>query len=216
MAKELTEKHLRKEIVTICRRISAMGYTCATEGNISAKINDTKILITPTNTNKSLVREGDIITVDKNGLQLSGNMKPSSEIALHIKIYSIRRDVKAIVHAHPPIATALTVAGIRLDKPLLPEVIITLGSIPTARYATPTTKLLAESVKQLVKYNDAILLERHGSVTVGRTLQEAYENLERLEWAAKVTFATLILGKPKHLSSQQIKELLKIRRHVFS
>ena len=201
----------RTDLVNICHLLYEKGFVVATEGNVSIKITADKILITPTNTNKSHIKESDLVTINKNGVKVAGKGMPSAEFTLHTEVYRLRPDVRAIIHAHPPNAVALSIAGVKLDKDILPEIIIALGEVPTAKYATATTYELAKSVSNLVRKHDAIILERHGTLTIGKNLQEAFEILERLEWASEVILKASLLGRVKRLSAEEVKKLLAIR-----
>lgn len=205
------EAELRRLMVAVARRMHAERYVVATEGNLSVKIDGGRLLVTPTMTSKGSLTPGQLVVTDLDGKRLSGDARPSQEIDLHLKVYRERPDVNAVVHAHPPVATAFTLAGIPLAERSLPEVLVAFGGIPTAPYGTPTTPELAATVEGLIRNSDAILLEKHGSLTVGRTLIHAYENLERLEWAAEVTLWARLLGKVESLPDAQVEKLLRLR-----
>jgi L-fuculose-phosphate aldolase len=158
--------------------------------------------------------EDGLVVVDRDGGRLAGREEPSSEIRMHLQVYQVREDVRAVIHAHPPTATAFTVAGVPLPVRSLPEILVTLGDVPTAPYAAPATPELAQGVASLVAESDALLLERQGSLTLGRGLGEAFERLERLEWAAQVLLRAKALGEPRDLSDAQVEELLAIRARL--
>ncbi len=204
------ESELRRLMVAIARQAYDRRLVTATEGNLSTRIDESRLLITPTMTNKGRLAEEHLIVVDMQGRPL-GAGRPSAEIDLHLAVYRERPDVNAVVHAHPPIATAFTVAGVDLAQRSLPEIIAVFGSIPTAPYGTPTTPELSKTIEGLIRNADAILLEKHGSLTVGRTLIHAYENLERLEWAAEVSLWARLLGRTEALPDAQIDKLLAMR-----
>jgi len=201
----------RKTIVDIGLRMYKHGFVAATDGNISIRLDEDNILTTPSGMSKGMLHEDDLIVIDFSGKVVSGYRKPSSEYRLHTTIYEARPDVNAVIHAHPPLCTALTVAGISMDEPILPEVVLTLGSIPTASYATPTTDEVPKSIKGLIPSHDAILLERHGTVTVGECCESAYHKLEKLEHTAQVMLLALQIGSANPLSSEQINKLVKLR-----
>jgi L-fuculose-phosphate aldolase len=158
--------------------------------------------------------ERDLIVTDMNGRLVSGSRKPSSEIVLHLTCYRERPDINAVVHAHPTMCVAFSLAGVSLAKCLLPEVIFTLGSIPTAEYAPPTTAEVAKSVQSHIKDFDAVILERHGSVTVGADVFGAYNTLERMEHVAEITFHARQIGNIKPLSPAQIQNLQSIAERM--
>ncbi|MBI2932677.1 MAG: class II aldolase/adducin family protein [Planctomycetes bacterium] len=205
------EAELRRLMIAIARDMVARRFITATEGNLSTRLDPERLLITPTSTNKGRLTENQLVVVDRSGRVLEGRGQPSSEIDLHLTVYRERPDVNAVVHAHPPMATAFTVAGVELAQRTLPEIVVLFGSIPTAPYGTPTTPELAKTVEGLVRDANALLLEKHGSLTLGRTLVEAYENLERVEWAAEVTLWARLLGKVEPLPDAQMEKLLAIR-----
>jgi len=207
------EPALRRLMVQIAHDMYARRFVTATEGNLSTRLDDERLLITPTMTNKGQLTEDQLALVDMQGRPL-GAGRPSAEIDLHLVCYRERPDVNAVVHAHPPIATAFTVAGLELAQRSLPEIVVSFGSIPTAPYGTPTTPELGQTVVGLIRNCDAVLLEKHGSLTVGRTLIHAFETLERLEWAAEVSLWARLLGKAEALPDAQVEKLLAIRASI--
>ena len=206
-----SEKELRRQMVSIAHQMAEHRYVVATEGNLSTKLDERRLLITPTMTNKRVLREDQLVVVDFEGRKVAGEGEASGEIDLHLKVYRERPDVNAVVHAHPPISTAFTVAGLELAQKSLPEIIVSFGKIPTAPYGTPTTPELGETIEGLIRDADVILLEKHGSLTVGHTLIQAYENLERLEWAAEVSLWARLLGNVESLPDEQVEKLQRIR-----
>jgi L-fuculose-phosphate aldolase len=206
-----TEFRYRKDLVEIGKRIHQKGWISSTDGNFSVKLGDDKILTTPTGIHKGFMEEDDLIVTDMTGKKISGTRNPSSEIALHIACYKQRPDVSAVIHAHPTLCVAFSLAGIPLAQCLLPEVVFTLGSIPTADYAVPTTDEVPKSIEKSIREYDAVILERHGSVTVGKTIFDAYNTLERMEHVAEITYHARALGNPRPLTKTQVDELLKIR-----
>src|SRR5690554_5436111 len=178
---------LKEDIVEVGRRIYNLGFVAANDGNISVRVGDDEILTTPTGVSKGFMNPDMIIRVDMAGNKLEGKLKPSSELKLHLEVYKQRPDVRAVLHAHPPVATAFAVAGIPLDKPVLPEIVISLGRIPTAKYATPSTEELPASVRPYLEDHDAVLLENHGALTVGSNLFNALFKMEQIEHFAKIS-----------------------------
>jgi L-fuculose-phosphate aldolase len=162
--------------------------------------------------NKGEVTPDDIIEVNDGGFTLTGTGKPSSELKMHLFIYKHRPDVRAVVHAHPPHATAFAVAGIPLNKPVFPEVLVKLGSIPVAPYATPSTDEVGKSIEPYVAAHNAILLGNHGAVTFGSSLKEAYYNMEKVEHAARITLYARLLGGERELTRGQVEELTAMYR----
>ena len=201
-----------RQIVAIGAKMYRKGFVAATDGNLSVRLDKNRILTTPSGVSKGELEEKNLIIVDMSGRKLAGGSNPSSELRMHLKIYRLRTDVCAIVHAHPPTATALTIAGISLDEPVIPEVVITMDKIPTAPYATPTTQEVPDSLQDLILTHDAILLKRHGAVTVGESLESAYWKLEKVEHCAQIIALAHQLGNVEPLSASQIDSLLEIRR----
>ncbi|MGB4140027.1 MAG: class II aldolase/adducin family protein [Limnochordia bacterium] len=189
MPSDHAEKYarLKEDIVEVGRRIYNLGFVAANDGNISVRVGDDEILTTPTGVSKGFMTPDMIIRVDMAGNKLEGELKPSSELKLHLEVYKQRPDVRAVLHAHPPVATAFAVAGIPLDKPVLPEIVISLGRIPIAKYATPSTEELPASVRPYLEDHDAVLLENHGALTVGSNLFNALFKMEQIEHFAKIS-----------------------------
>ncbi|VAX19154.1 Ribulose-5-phosphate 4-epimerase and related epimerases and aldolases [hydrothermal vent metagenome] len=204
------ERELRSDIVEVCKHIHAKGWISSTDGNVSARLRHDRILITPSGIHKGFMKTGDLIIVDNKGGHVSGKGKPSSEMMMHITCYDERPDIGAVVHAHPTLSVAFSVAGVKLAKCLLPEVVFTLGSIPTADYAPPATDEVPDSIKKYIKDFDAVILERHGSVTVGSDVFTAYNALERMEHVAEITYHARQLGSVEPLSGKQIARLQEI------
>jgi len=149
--------------------------------------------------------------VDWNGRVIEGEGQPTSELAMHLAVYRLRPEVEAVVHAHPPVATAFSIAGISLEDFVLPEVVLTLGVIPTASYATPTTAEVPETIRNLIQKHDALILERHGAITVGRDLMDAYNKMEKLEHAAIIIFSALQLGRVRCLPPREVEKLIHLK-----
>lgn len=210
------KENLKEEIIKICRLIYARGFVAATDGNVSVRIPESdNILTTASGKNKGLIHIEDIIEVNLNGEVISGIQKPSTEIAMHIFIYIKRPDIKAVVHAHPPYATGFATARQDLTGCLLPEVIVGLGAIPLAEYATPSTLEVVKSIEPYVNKTEAILLANHGVVTYGKDLLDAYFKLEKVEHAAHITFIARLLGGEKYLSSIDVEKLKSISEAAY-
>lgn len=206
----MTETCMREELIGVCRRLDGAGLIAATDGNVSCRLAADRILITPSGTRKADLTPLDLVLVDLNdGSVIAGQGRASSEILMHFLVYRRRPEVMAVVHAHPPLLTAFTLAGMPFRADVLPEVWLTIGPVPTAPYATPTTQELASSIEPLIEHHQAILLERHGSVTFGRNLKEACMRLEKLEHAAHtLLYSSLLSGKPpKSLSKASLRQL---------
>jgi L-fuculose-phosphate aldolase len=210
-----TERELRKKIVEIGRAIYERGFVAASDGNISARLEDGTIVTTPTMVCKGRMTEDALVLVDIDGQKLRRDERnPSSEFAMHREIYRLRPDVRGIVHAHPPFGTGFAVANVPLDKPLLSEVILTLGCIPLTGYGTPSTNELSDSLTPFIPHHDALLLANHGAVAYGPDLQVAYDRMETLEHFAKITLVARLVGRPRELPADAIEKLLDVRERA--
>ncbi len=201
---------LIQEIVEISHLVYQKGFVSATDGNISARLPNGNILCTPTSVNKGEIKKSHIVEIDENGNLIYGIYKPSTEIKMHLFIYKNRDDVNAIVHAHPPFATSFAVAGLSLENYVLPEVIVNLGKIPLAKYATPSTDEVPLSIQPYVKVHDAFLLQNHGAVTLGVNLKDAFYKMEKLEHYAMVILLSRVLGGERVLSNEEVLKLAEI------
>jgi L-fuculose-phosphate aldolase len=200
---------LKREIVQVCRLLHRKNYLAATDGNVSVRLGD-RVLVTPSGVHKGLMEADQIITVDLAGRVLLGEGRPTSEIRMHLLAYELRPDVGAVVHAHLPYATACTLAGIDLLEPILPEVVITLGGIPTAPYATPGSAAVPEAIREFIREYDAILLSRHGAMTMGRDVTDAYNKMEKLEHTARVVLAARLQGPVSPLPAAEVEKLRRL------
>jgi len=191
------------------------GFVAAMDGNLSIRLKQDRILVTPTGLSKGSMRPADLVIVDLEGKQVAGRRHVTSEIGMHLMIYRTRADVKAIVHAHPPTATGFAAAGIALTEPLVCEVVMGLGCIPLARYGTPGTAELAQSLEPYVPKYDAILMSNHGVVAYGDTLEHAYMKMETVEHFAQISLVTHMLGRQQPLQEREIEKLLLARTKYF-
>ena len=203
-------EYVRHQIISIGHRLWQQGMMPGGDGNISARIKPRMVLITASGVSKGALTNDDIIVLDAEQKRLGGKGEPSTEIDLHMLAYQLRNDVNAVVHAHPPFATALSSAGIELPYDLLPEVAIKIGRIPTAPFALPSTGDVAKVAGDYIKKYNAFLLEKHGAVALGRNLQEAFMRMELVEHLARVTFYVKLLGKYEPISPQDIEKLEKL------
>ena len=212
MHEDHTEIHrLRELICSLGRRLYDRNLVAATDGNLSVRLNDGRYLCTPSGVSKGYMLPKDLVIADGEGRLLEGAGKVTSEFFTHLAAYEERPDVQAVVHAHPLTATALTAMGVSLEDPIIPEVVVALGGVPTAPYATPGTKEGADSLRPYIRTCDAVMLFRHGAVTVGGSLLDAYHKLEKLEHAAELVFLLKQLGEPPLLDSEQIRKLVACR-----
>ena len=206
-----SEVSLRTQIVEVGRRLYARGYTASNDGNISARLGGDRLLMTPKSVCKGFMTPEMMCITDLEGLKLAGERDPSSEMQMHLEVYRQRPDVNAVVHAHPPIATGFAVAGIPLDRAVLAEVVTTLGSVPIADYATPSTRELPDAVRKYIKAHDGMLLANHGALTVGTDLFSAYFKMETIEHFAKISLVARLLGGERLLSRQEVERLQGLR-----
>ena len=181
--KRMTEHELRREMIRVGRLIWERGFVAATDGNLSARIGANRLLVTASGMSKGFLSDEDLVIISLDGKPVSSyrgrDARPSTEIAMHLEVYRQRPDVNAVIHAHPPLATAFSIAGVSLARCVIPEVIVTMGGIPTAEYATPGTPEVPASIQGAIRDYDALILAHHGSLTVGNTLWEAYLRLEK-------------------------------------
>ncbi|HZD94295.1 MAG TPA: class II aldolase/adducin family protein [Candidatus Sulfotelmatobacter sp.] len=210
-AKSGKEDSLRHDLVRFGKMLHAQGFVAATDGNLSVRLDQERVLVTPTCVSKGMMEPQDMVVVDLNGRKLSGGHNPSSEIVMHLTIYRMRPDVGAVVHAHPCTATAFASAGMALDEPLCSEIVITLGSVPLAPYATTGTMALSDSLCPYIPFHDAILMANHGVVAYGEDLCRAYMRMEAVEHYAKIVLATRQLGSARSLDSQELEKLVAVR-----
>jgi len=211
--KKKREQKFRKEIVYTNQVCVESGLIRSSDGNISIRLEDDRFLVTPSGLYKRRLRLKQLLIVNHQGeiIKGQGSLEPSSELLMHLEAYRQREDIGAVLHAHPPYSTALTIAGIPFPTNIVPEVLALLGEVPAAPYATPGTQDLAESISDLIKTHNAILLSNHGSLTVGKTLEEALLALERMELAAQLYYLAHNLGKIMPLPEEEIKRLREIR-----
>jgi len=207
----VNEDQLRADIVEVGRRLYARGYTASNDGNISVRIDAGRLLMTPRSVCKGFMTPQMMCITDLDGRKLAGERDPSSEMQMHLEVYRQRPDINAVVHAHPPTATAFAVAGIPLDRAVLAEVVTTLGSVPIADYATPSTRELPEAVRKYVKAHDGMLLANHGALTLGADLFSAYYKMETIEHFAKISLTARLLGGERLLSREEVMRLQGLR-----
>jgi len=206
-----TEAQLRDDIVELGRRLWARGFVASNDGNISVRLDADRILTTPTSVSKGFMTPDMMVVTDLAGRKISGERNASSELKMHLAVYELRPDVQAVVHSHPPLATGFAVAGIALDKAVLAEVICTLGSIPIADYATPSTAELPAAVARYIKAHDGLLLANHGALTVGSDLYNAYYKMETVEHFAQISLVARTLGGERVLSRDEVHRLQGLR-----
>src|SRR5213595_317793 len=206
----MDEQTARRDLVRICQLMYQRSYVVSSDGNVSALLEDGRVLATPTMTCKGRMTEDLIAITDVEGRALN-ERRASSELAMHLLIYRERPDVRAVCHAHPPHGTAFAVAGLPIDQPILSEVILTLGCVPLAEYGTPSTDELTNAMRPLVKHHNALLMANHGAVAYGSDLWQAWDRLETLEHTAKIAILSRVLGGSRNLSPDAVEKLINVR-----
>jgi len=205
------EEQIRADIVEVGRRLYARGLVASNDGNITARLDDQRLIATPKSVSKGFMSPDMMVVVDYNGKKISGDRDASSELPMHLEIYRNRPDINAVVHAHPPTATGFAVAGIPLTRAVLAEVVTTLGSIPIAEYGTPSTAELPEAVRKYIKAHDGMLLANHGAVTCGTTVFNAHFKMETIEHFARISLVARLLGRENLLSREEVEKLQGLR-----
>ncbi|MFT4007818.1 MAG: class II aldolase/adducin family protein [Lacrimispora sp.] len=211
---ELSYIKLREQICDICYKMWQLGWVAANDGNVSVKLEDGTFLATPTGMSKSFITPELLVHINEKGEVLEGlpGYRPSSEIKMHLRCYEERKDVGAVLHAHPPVATGYAVAGISLDEYSMIETVIALGSIPVTPYGTPSTYEVPEAIAPYLKDHDAVLLKNHGALTVGTDVITAYYRMETLELFAKISLNARLLGGAEEISGKDIDRLIAMRK----
>lgn len=207
------ESDARRDVVEIGRRLYAKDLIAAGDGNISVRVGRDRVLVTRSGAHKGFLEPADIVAVDLGGRALdTRGAKPSSEFLMHALCYAERPDCGAVVHAHPPVAVALALAGISMTDCVLSEACLTLGAVPTAPYTTPTTEEVPAVLRDYVRRANAVIMDRHGALCLGRTLDEAWRRMETLEHTARTTQAALTVGKVSPLPEPDLRKLDAVKR----
>lgn len=209
MFSDIGEDQARAHLAEVCRLAYARGYISGTEGNFSIRLQENVVLTTTSGSCKGKATPDDLVLTDFNGKSLSG-ARPSSELKMHLAAYRVRPDVRAIVHAHPTVAVGFSIAGVSLSQSVLPEVVCSLGEIPVAPYATPSTDEVPQSIVPLLAKHDAIVLDHHGVLCVGKDIFDAFYKLETLEHYARTMLVAHMLGGPRPLYVSQVKKLFDV------
>src|SRR5678809_388594 len=206
----MDESSARKLICQIGNLLYDRSYVVSSDGNVSIRLDENTVLATPTMTCKGRMTEDSLALTDMEGKPLS-DKRSSSELAMHLLIYKMRPDVRAVCHAHPPNGTAFAVAGLAIDQPILSEVILTLGCVPLAAYGTPSTEELTKEMQPFVQHHNALLMANHGAVAYGADLWQAWDRLETLEHTAKIAILSRVLGGSQNLPPDAIEKLINVR-----
>src|SRR5687767_15258477 len=205
------EEQLRADLVEAGRRMYARGYVASNDGTIRARLDEKRLMTTPKSVSKGFMTPDMMVIVDYEGNKIGGDREASSELPMHLEIYRNRPDVNGVVHAHPPMATGFAVAGIPLTRAVLAEVVTTLGSIPIAEYATPSTQELPDAVRKYIRAHDGMLLANHGALTVGSDLFSAYYKMETIEHFAKISLVARLLGRENLIAREEVLRLQELR-----
>jgi L-fuculose-phosphate aldolase len=207
-----SEAELREQILGIGRMLHQREYVAASDGNVSVRLADGRILATPTSMSKGFMTAEDLVITDLEGRKLAGRRNPSSELAMHLLIYRLRPEIGGVVHAHPPTATGYAAAGLPLNQALISEVVLALGCVPLAAYGTPGTPELGDALRPLVPHYDALLMANHGVVTYAEDVMRAYFKMETVEHFARISLVAHLLGKQVLLGSREVEKLMEARR----
>ncbi|MFA5162788.1 MAG: class II aldolase/adducin family protein [Elusimicrobiales bacterium] len=205
-----SEAALRRDIAEAGRRLYAAGLVAGADGNISARLDERRILITPSGSAKGFLRPRDMVVTDMEGRPERGG-KASSEIKMHLLVYSVRPDARAVVHAHPPAATGYAAAGLAPDKPLTAESVLMLGPVALAPYGAPGTREVVDAMRPYVKSRDVLLMANHGAAAWGATVEQALFRMETLEHIARIDLATRILGRSRPIGGKNLEKLISLR-----
>ncbi|HPF14458.1 MAG: class II aldolase/adducin family protein [Planctomycetes bacterium] len=209
------ETRIRQALCRIGALCYQRGTIVGADGNLSAKLSDGTIVITPTGAMKGFLEPEHMAKVDMQGRPIDQGPRASSEVGIHLVCYQERPDVQAIVHAHPPHAVALTIAEIDMQMPIIPEIIVTIGGIPTAPFGTPGTPELPETIRAIVRCSDTVIMKNHGSVTLGTNLMDAYKKLDMLEHTARILWlAHTARGGLSPLPEAAVQKLLATRAQL--
>jgi len=212
----LSEREARLQIIEVGQLLEKNGLVVATDGNISIRLGN-RVLITPKGSQIGKLKTEELVVINMDGDRLEGPKYPSSELLLHLEIYKYRADVKAVVHAHPPKCVAASIAGLKLTCPIIPEIVLYLGSVPTLSYGTPGTPEIFKDLEKYIDRCDVFNLERHGAVCIGKELQEAFYKLQKLEYFAGIYLEVAKIGHAKCLNKSEVAKLMEIRdKHNIS
>ncbi|MGA9523378.1 MAG: class II aldolase/adducin family protein [Myxococcaceae bacterium] len=213
---DLSELRMREEVVRFCRLLHERNYLAANDGNVSVRLDAERLLVTPTGVYKAFIEPEDLVVVDLEGRQLSGKQAPTGELPMHLCALRNRPEIQAAVHSHPPTAIAMSLHPGLLGRDVLGEVILSIGRFELVPYARPQTEDMARALEPVVKRSDAMILERHGTLTLGRTLLDAYALTERLEHAALILWRAHAIGTPTALPEDEARALRDIHARTRS
>lgn len=202
---------IAQSIVEVGKLMYQKGWVAANDGNISVRLDAERILCTPTGVSKGMMRAEDMLVVDFEGRKLEGERACTTEIQMHCTVYKLRKDVNSVVHAHPPVSTGFAVAGRALNLAILPEAVVTLGTVPLTDYGLPGTPELSRQLAPYVPNHDALLMANHGVVCYGETLEKAFFRLETVEHLSRISLVAEMLGGPRLLPRREVDRLMEAR-----
>jgi len=204
----VNESDTRRAICDAGRVLYERGLIGPTDGNLSARVGDGYFVCTPSGMHKGELKPSDLVKLNAQGRAVSSAQRPSSELRMHLAIYRARKDIQCIVHAHPPCAVGMTVAGMSMEQPVVPEILFALGAVPTVPYSSPTTDDVPEAIRPVLERADAFIMARHGSVVLCATPQEGVIRTEIIEHTAKITLAARVAGNASPLPQAEVQKLL--------
>ncbi len=215
MTYQKTESQYRNDIIEICKRVYRNGWVASNDGNISIKIGPDSVLCTPTGMSKGYLTTDQLVKVDMNGNKLEGELEASSEVKIHLDVFKNKPGINSAVHAHPPYSTAFAVAGLPLDQCIIPEIIVSLGSIPLTEYGTPSTQEIPNSIRKYLNDHNAFLMENHGAFTIGGDVYQAYYRMESMELFAKISLLAKTLGNVNNISEENVRKIIDLRSNFI-
>lgn len=209
----MNRQEIKEQICDICNKMWQLGWVAANDGNVSVRVAENEIIATPTGISKSFITPEKLVTIDMDGniLEANGDYRPSSEMKMHLCCYKEREDVGSVLHAHPPTATGFAVAHVHMDKYVMIEDVIAIGSVPVTPYGTPSTMEVPDAIRPYLPEHDVLLLENHGALAIGSDLITAYYRMESLELWAKIQLTAHLLGGAKEISKKDIDTLISMR-----
>lgn len=210
-----SERQIRENIIKIATMLHHKNMLAACDGNISYRYDDNTILITPSGKPKFLLVEEDIAVIDMNGKVIKG--KPSSEMLMHLEVYKMRADAKAVIHAHPPTAVAYSIAHPTAEEipgKSFSELILAVGKLPIVPFQMPGSLEMGTALHPFIKNYKVMVLARHGALSFGEDLIEAYNGMERLEHSCEILLKAKSFGSVTELDEQTIDELYAMRKKI--
>jgi len=208
-------ENARAELVDACHKVYEKGFVTAYDGNLSARLDSERILITPSGKCKGEIEAADLLEIDYRGNLVGGRGKVSTEAKIHLLAYTKRKDIDAVIHCHPVYSTAFATAGEGFTRGVFPEVILALGKVPLCKYGTPSTEELPNSMLPYIEFSWAMLFENHGAITFGKNIKGAYYRMEKLEQSAKTLYIARTLGREKNLPLLKVKQLYNIAESTY-